>query len=52
MPEPRKYQIFISSSYLDLKDQRKALIGQILREGHIPSGMEICSSLAMKRTSR
>lgn len=37
----RKYQIFISSSYKDLQNERKALIEQILRAGHIPSGMEM-----------
>jgi hypothetical protein len=36
----RKYQIFISSSYRDLKEERKALIDRILIAGHIPAGME------------
>ncbi|MEW6609511.1 MAG: DUF4062 domain-containing protein [bacterium] len=37
----RKYQIFISSSYKDLIEQRKAIIDQTLAMGHIPSGMEM-----------
>lgn len=35
-----KYQIFVSSTFRDLKDWRRALIDQILRADHIPSGME------------
>ena len=36
-----RYQIFISSTFQDLEVQRKALIHQILKEGHTPSGMEL-----------
>lgn len=38
---PKKYQIFVSSTYRDLRNHRKALIEQILSAGHIPSGMEM-----------
>jgi hypothetical protein len=37
----RKYQIFISSSFEDLKEARQELIMSTLREGHIPFGMEM-----------
>lgn len=37
----KKYQIFISSTYLDLKEQRQAVSRAVLDLGHIPSGMEL-----------
>lgn len=37
----RKYQIFISSSFVDLKEARRELIMATLQEGHIPFGMEL-----------
>ena len=36
-----KYQIFISSTYEDLKDEREQVLKSILRLGHIPIGMEL-----------
>lgn len=36
----KKYQIFISSTYMDLKNERQQAVQTILREGHIPIGME------------
>jgi len=36
----KKYQIFISSSYEDLLDERKAIIDEILKAENIPAGME------------
>ncbi|MEO6908255.1 MAG: DUF4062 domain-containing protein [Abditibacteriaceae bacterium] len=36
-----KYQIFISSTYEDLKDEREQVLKAILRLGHIPIGMEM-----------
>jgi hypothetical protein len=39
-----KYQIFISSTYEDLKDVREQLIKCILEMGHIPVGMEMFSA--------
>lgn len=44
MESSRLYQIFISSTFEDLKEHRKALIDEILRLGHIPSGMELFSA--------
>jgi Domain of unknown function (DUF4062) len=37
----RIFRIFISSTQKDLKDERKAVIEQVLQAGHIPSGMEM-----------
>lgn len=36
----KKYQIFISSTYQDLQKERQQAVQIILREGHIPVGME------------
>lgn len=38
---PKKLQIFISSTYLDLKEERQAAVEAILRNNHIPAGMEL-----------
>ena len=37
----RKLQVFISSTYIDLKDERQAAVEAILSAGHIPAGMEL-----------
>lgn len=37
----KKYQIFISSTYADLRDERQAAVEAILKAGHIPAGMEL-----------
>lgn len=37
----RKFQVFISSTYLDLQDERQAAVQAILDAGHIPAGMEL-----------
>ncbi len=39
-----KFQIFISSTYEDLKDERDEVIKAILEMGHIPVGMEMFSA--------
>jgi len=39
-----KYQIFISSTYDDLKNERAQVIKSILEMGHIPVGMEMFSA--------
>jgi hypothetical protein len=36
-----KYQIFISSTFQDLQEERRILMEQILNLGHIPVGMEL-----------
>lgn len=37
----RKYQIFVSSTYEDLRDERNEVIKACLNMGHIPVGMEM-----------
>lgn len=37
----RKYQIFISSTFEDLKEERAVVMQRIIDYGHIPSGMEM-----------
>ena len=39
-----KYQIFISSTYEDLKEERDLVIKAVLEMGHIPVGMEMFSA--------
>lgn len=38
---PKKYQIFISSTFEDLKEQRDAIVKAVLQMGHLPVGMEM-----------
>lgn len=37
----KKYQIFLSSTFLDLQRERSAAVTAIMRLGHIPVGMEL-----------
>jgi hypothetical protein len=37
----KKLQIFISSTYTDLIEERQAAVSAILKAGHIPAGMEL-----------
>lgn len=37
----KKLQVFVSSTYTDLKDERQAAVSAILKAGHIPAGMEL-----------
>ena len=37
----KRLQVFISSTYLDLKEERQAAVEEILKAGHIPAGMEL-----------
>ena len=37
----RKYQVFISSTFTDLIEERQAAVQAILKKGHIPAGMEL-----------
>lgn len=39
-----KYQVFVSSTYQDLKDERDLVIKAVLEMGHIPVGMEMFSA--------
>ena len=40
----RKLQVFVSSTYEDLKEERQAAVQAILNAGHIPAGMELFAS--------
>jgi hypothetical protein len=37
----KKIQIFVSSTYTDLIEERQAAVSAILKAGHIPAGMEL-----------
>lgn len=37
----KKLQVFVSSTYIDLKVERQAAVESILDAGHIPAGMEL-----------
>ena len=37
----RKLQVFVSSTYSDLIEERQAAVQAILTAGHIPAGMEL-----------
>ena len=39
MNDKRKFSIFVSSTYEDLKDERQALMGVALENNFIPVGM-------------
>ncbi len=41
MFDKRKLQVFVSSTYEDLKDEKQAAVEAILAAGHIPAGMEL-----------
>lgn len=41
---PKKFQVFVSSTYEDLKKERDQVIKAILEMGHIPVGMEMFSA--------
>jgi hypothetical protein len=41
MPQNKKLQVFISSTYKDLKEERQAAVEAILQAKHIPVGMEL-----------
>ncbi len=40
----KKLQVFVSSTYEDLKNDRQAAVSAILKAGHIPAGMELFTS--------
>jgi hypothetical protein len=37
----RKLQVFVSSTFSDLREERQAAVEAILKAGHIPAGMEL-----------
>jgi hypothetical protein len=40
----KKLQVFISSTYLDMKEERRAVVDTLLELGHLPAGMELFSA--------
>ena len=45
----KKYQVFVSSTYLDMKEERQAAVEAILEAGHIPAGMELFAASDKKQ---
>ncbi len=41
MTERKKLQVFISSTFFDLQEERQIAVAAILKAGHIPAGMEL-----------
>src|SRR5215217_5340651 len=41
MSSKKKLQVFVSSTYQDLRDERQGAVEAILTAGHIPAGMEL-----------
>jgi Domain of unknown function (DUF4062) len=41
MAPKKKLQVFVSSTYSDLREERQAAVEAILTAGHIPAGMEL-----------
>ncbi len=39
--QKRKLQVFVSSTFIDLEEERQTAVQAILRAGHIPAGMEL-----------
>ncbi|HEN3600742.1 TPA: DUF4062 domain-containing protein, partial [Yersinia enterocolitica] len=37
----KRLQVFVSSTFNDLKNERQAAVSAILKIGHIPAGMEL-----------
>lgn len=37
----KKFQVFVSSTYKDLLEERQAAVEAILKAGHVPAGMEL-----------
>lgn len=40
----KRLQVFISSTYTDLTEERQAAVAAVLNAGHIPAGMELFKS--------
>jgi hypothetical protein len=45
----KKYQVFISSTYTDMKVERQTAVEAILDAGHIPAGMELFAASDKKQ---
>ncbi len=44
MKSSKKLQVFISSTFEDMKEERQAAVEAVLEAGHIPAGMELFSA--------
>lgn len=40
----KRLQVFISSTFTDLREERQAVVEAVLKAGHIPAGMELFSA--------
>jgi len=47
--QPKRYQIFVSSTYTDLVKERQDVIKAIVDAGHLPSGMEGFPAIDMEQ---
>jgi uncharacterized protein DUF4062 len=45
----KKYQVFISSTFADLVDERQDTLKSVLDMGHIPSGMEVFPAVDLEQ---
>ena len=43
MPVEIRHQVFVSSTFEDLQEERRAVIDGLLQEGCFPCGMEYCT---------
>jgi len=41
MSDDKRYQVFVSSTYLDLRDERRAVVETLLEVDALPAGMEL-----------
>jgi len=45
----RVYQVFVSSTYSDLEDERKQVSETLAKAGYIPAGMELFSATDLEQ---
>ncbi len=48
----KKLQVFVSSTYTDLIEERQAAVQAILDAGHIPAGMELFKAISNENYSK
>lgn len=47
--DSRRYQVFVSSPFIDLKDERKVVVQALLEIGCFPAGMELFPAASMEQ---
>ena len=47
----KRYQIFVSSTYIDLREEREKLLFAILKLNYIPAGMELFPAMDEEQMS-